>query len=58
MTHYKDLFRELRSSNTSKVRIGNGEYITMEGKGTIAIAISTCSGTKFISDVLYVPEID
>jgi hypothetical protein len=30
----------------------------MEGKGTIAIAISTCSGTKFISDVLYVPEID
>jgi hypothetical protein len=30
----------------------------MEGKRTIAIAISTCSGTKFISDVLYVPEID
>ena len=28
----------------------------MEGQGTIAI--STCSGTKFISDVLYVPEID
>jgi hypothetical protein len=56
MTHDKDLFRELRSSNTSKVRIGNGEYITVEGKGTIAI--STCSGTKFISDALYVPEID
>jgi hypothetical protein len=28
----------------------------VEGKGTIAI--STCSGTKFISDVLYIPEID
>jgi len=56
MTHDKDLFRELRSSNMSKVRIGNGEYITMEGKGTVAI--STCLGTKFISDVLYVPEID
>ena len=28
----------------------------MEGKGTVAI--SSCSGTKFISDVLYVPEIN
>jgi len=56
MTHDKDLFRELRSTNTSKVRIGNGENITVEGKGTVAI--STCSGTKFISDVLYVLEID
>jgi len=56
MTHDKDLFRELRSSNTSKVRIKNGEYITVKGKGTVAI--STYSGTKFISDVLYVPEID
>jgi len=56
MTHDKDLFGELRSSNTSKVQIGNREYITVEGKGTVAI--STCSSTKFISDVLYVPEID
>jgi len=56
MTHDKDLFRELRSSETSKVQIGNGEYITVEGKGTIAI--STCSGTKFIYDVLHVLEID
>ena len=37
MTHDKDLFKELRSTNTSKVRIGNGQYITMEGKGTVAI---------------------
>ena len=56
MTYDKDLFRELGSTNTSKVRIGNGEYITVEGKGTIVI--SSCSGTKFISDVLYVPDID
>ena len=28
----------------------------MEGNGTVAI--SSCSGTKLISDVLYVPEID
>jgi hypothetical protein len=32
MTHDKDLFRELRSSNTSKVRIGNGESIHNYGR--------------------------
>lgn len=56
MTHNKDLFRELSNASSSKVRVGNGKYIAVRGKGTIAI--STYSGTKFISDVLYVPEID
>ncbi|KAH9782217.1 hypothetical protein KPL71_008805 [Citrus sinensis] len=56
MTHNKDLFRELSNANSSKVRVGNGTYIAVKGKGTIAI--TTFSGTKFISDVLYVPEID
>ena len=56
MTHEQDLFRELRSTNTLKVQFGNGQYITVEGKRTVAI--SSCSGTKIISDVLYVPEID
>ena len=56
MTHDKALFKELRSTNTSKVRIGNGQYIAVEGKGTVAI--SSSSGTKFIYDVLYVLEID
>lgn len=56
MTHNKKLFRELGNANSSKVRVGNGKYIAVKGKGTVAI--STCSGTKFISDVLYVPEID
>ncbi|KAL6335668.1 hypothetical protein AAG906_032852 [Vitis piasezkii] len=56
MTHEQDLFRELRSTNTLKVQFGNGQYITVEGKRTVAI--SSCSGTKLISDVLYVPEID
>ncbi|KAH7557349.1 hypothetical protein JRO89_XS11G0129700 [Xanthoceras sorbifolium] len=56
MTYNKDLFRELSKANSSKVRVGNGKYITVNEKGTVAI--STCSGTKFISDVLYVPEID
>ncbi|KAH9699455.1 hypothetical protein KPL71_024353 [Citrus sinensis] len=56
MTHNKDLFRELSNANSSKVRVGNGTYIAVKGKGTVAII--TFSGTKFISDVLYVPEID
>jgi len=56
MTHNKNLFRELSNANSTKVRVGNGNYIVVKGKGTIAI--STYSGTKLISDVLYVPEID
>lgn len=56
MTYDKALFKELRSTETKKVRIGNGEYIHAKGKGTIAIA--SCSGTKFITHVLYVPDID
>ena len=56
MTYDKTLFKDLKSTNVSKLRIGNGGYIFVKGKGTIAI--STCSGTKLISGVLYVPDID
>ncbi|OIS98633.1 putative mitochondrial protein, partial [Nicotiana attenuata] len=56
MTNDETLFRELDRSATSKVKIGNGDYIAVKGKGTLAF--ETYSGTKTISDVLYVPEID
>ena len=56
MTYDKTLFKDLKPTNVSKVRIGNGGYIPVKGKGTVAI--STCSGIKLISDVLYVPNID
>ncbi|XP_024441578.1 uncharacterized protein LOC112324164 [Populus trichocarpa] len=56
MTFDITLFKDLQSTEISKVRIGNGDYISAKGKGTIAIA--TNSGTKTISDVLYVPDID
>ena len=56
MTYDKTLFKDLKPTNVSKVRIGNGGYIPVKGKGTVAI--STYSGTKLISDVLYVPNID
>ena len=55
MTHDQELFKELNKSQVSKVRIGNGDLITIEGKGTIAI--ESCAGSKLIYDVLYVPEI-
>jgi len=40
----------------SKVRIGNGDLIVVEGKGIVAI--ERYAGTKLIHDVLYVLEID
>lgn len=56
MTNDRELFKDLKPTSITKVRIGNGDYISVKGKGTVAIA--SCSGTKFISDVLFVPEID
>ncbi|KAG8643200.1 hypothetical protein MANES_11G016266v8, partial [Manihot esculenta] len=56
MTNCEELFRELDKSASSRVRIGNGDYITVEGEGTVAIESPT--GIKIISEVLYVLEID
>ena len=56
MTYDRELFKELDKSVTSKVKIGNGAYIEVKGKGTVAIEGHT--GLKLISDVLYVPEIN
>ena len=54
-THDQELLRELDKSQVSKVRIGNGDLIIVERKGTVAV--ESCAGTKLIYDVLYVPEI-
>ncbi|XP_060182940.1 uncharacterized protein LOC132612881 [Lycium barbarum] len=56
MTYDKSLFKELKPTEISKVRIGNGDQILIEGKGTVVI--KTSSGNKTILDVLYVPNID
>ncbi|KAE8687773.1 aspartate and glycine-rich protein-like [Hibiscus syriacus] len=55
MTHDKELFRDLKPTNITKVRIGNGDYICVKGKGIISIA--SYAGTKLIQDVLFVPKI-
>lgn len=55
MTNDRELFKELKPTNITKVRIGNGDNILVKGKGTVAI--TSYSGTTFIPDVLLVPEI-
>ncbi|CAL5331407.1 unnamed protein product [Camellia sinensis] len=56
MTYDKELFKELDRTKISKVKVGNGEFIEVRGKGTVAI--ESVLGTKLITDVLYVPRID
>lgn len=56
MTFDKTLFRDMRQTDVTKFRIGNGDCISVKGKGTIAI--TSCADTKFIPDVLFVPGID
>ena len=46
----------MKPTTIIKVRIGNGDHLPVRGNGTIAILSN--SGTKTISDVLYVPDID
>ena len=56
MTHDANLFKCLDRSFVSKVKIGNGDFIEVQGKGDVAV--ETPTGTKLISNVLYVPEIN
>lgn len=56
MTHDRELFKELRTTEIKRVRIGNGEHLDVKGKGNVAI--SSYEGTKIIADVLFVPKID
>jgi len=49
------IFKELKPSKISKVKIGHVGHISVEGIGTIVVA--THSSTKTITDVLYVPNI-
>ncbi|CAL5403595.1 unnamed protein product [Camellia sinensis] len=37
MTYDKELFKELDRTKISKVKVGNGEFIEVRGKGTVAI---------------------
>jgi len=50
------LFKELDESFYSKVVIGNGQHVEVKGKGVVTV--ETLSGIKYISDVLFVSEIN
>ena len=56
MTYDKTLFKDLKPTKVSKVRIRNSGYILAKGNGTIII--STNLGIKTISNFLYVLDID
>ena len=49
-----ELFKFLDDTYKSKVKVGNGEAVEVKGRGTVSI--STISGIKTISDVLYTPD--
>lgn len=50
MIYDKELFKDLNKTTTTKVRVGNGAFITMLRKGNVAIP--TYSSTKLLQDVL------
>jgi hypothetical protein len=50
-----ELFSDLTSTNITKAKIGNDDYISVKGMGTIAI--TNCSGITLIPNVLFVLEI-
>ena len=55
MTNDLNLFKKLDKTIVSKVKIGNGDFISVKGKRTVAI--ESLTGLKHISNVLYVPDI-
>ena len=48
MTAYLILFKDLDTNFLSKVRVGNGEYLKVEGKDVIEV--ETMSGTKTLKN--------
>ena len=56
MTKYLSIFTSIDRSVQPKVKLGNCEVVQAKGKGTIAI--STKRGTKIVTNVLYIPDLD
>jgi len=56
MTNNRDLLKELVRTAIFKVKIRNGDYIDVKGKGIVVL--NNLFGLKYISDVFYVPDID
>ena len=55
MARDEGLFVSLDKSAKSKVKMGNGEVVQAQGRGSVKI--HTNKGTELVSDVLYVPSL-
>ena len=55
MTSRLQSFKTLNKNYYFKVRIGDGRLVDVKGQGSVLV--QTRSGTKLITDVLFVPEI-
>ncbi|WJZ84189.1 hypothetical protein VitviT2T_003804 [Vitis vinifera] len=55
MCHNATIFKDLGKTYNSTMKVGNGGYVDVKGRGTIVV--KTNSGIKLISDVLFVPDI-
>ncbi|KAL6318455.1 hypothetical protein AAG906_041222 [Vitis piasezkii] len=55
MCHNATIFKDLDKTYNSTVKVGNGGYVDVKGRGTVAV--KTNSGIKLISNVLFVPDI-
>jgi hypothetical protein len=49
------MFKTLDESYKSRVKVGNGEFLEVKGRGSVNV--QTSSGIKIIHDVLFIPEI-
>ena len=56
MTKHLSIFTSIDKSVQPKVKLGNGEVVQAKGKWTIAI--NTKRGTKIVTNVLYILELD
>ncbi|XP_017628913.1 uncharacterized protein LOC108471878 [Gossypium arboreum] len=56
MTPNAAIFKSIDRSFKTRVKVGNGHVIKAEGKGDVLI--DTPTGTKLVTNVLFVPDID
>ena len=56
MTKHLELFSSLDKTDRPKVKLGNGHVLKAQGRGSVKIESST--GTKLITEVLYIPNLD
>lgn len=56
MTGDESIFAKLDTSSNSQVKMGNDALVQAKGKGTIAV--ETKKGTRYLSDVLLVPDLE